>query len=270
MRKAKDIISLMDKEQRTLLKALRSQVSDTTKLVTLVAAAQEGTTVRKDQMQLLGIIGSRVLTDKEIEMAKQGISLDELRKICGNKMIASERTLSLRDSLPHDHILRLVCAEHDVLLYCLASLENIAKSIDPAAGWKGNERHLHKLEHILQHIFGLDAHHVREEQVIFPQLAEHGYGPAAQDIFAEHDMLRKGRLELEAIGNAINTGDFNVWKQRFDDLISSLVPAVRTHIYKEENIVFADALKVIQDPEVWELIGAICDEIGICGLHTRL
>jgi hypothetical protein len=265
MSKKHDITHFFDKRQKKLLKGLRTQVNDLTELLSLVAAGQDSDTVRREHMEFLGTVGSRTLSTKELEMAKSGIPLDELRKICGNKMLAAEKnTASLRDILPQGHVLRMVFAEHDLVLYYLATLESINTYIQPLHGWEGNKKFFDKIAHIVRHMCEMDAHQTREERVILPQLAAYGYNDLSQSICGEHDRLHKSRVELKMLADTIEKVDFQYWKQRFDDVIGFFVPSVREHIYKEETILFPAALKVIQDPRVWENMKAACDEIGIC------
>jgi DUF438 domain-containing protein len=264
MEKKKDITHFFDRRQKKLLKSLRAQVNDMTDLLKIVAAAQDVDTVRREHMEFLGTVGSRMLTAQELEMAKTGIPLDELRKICDRKMLATQKdTASLRDTLPQGHVLRMVFAEHDLVLYYLATLESINTYIQPLHSWDGNKKLFDKIAHVVRHMCEMDAHQTREERVILPQLATYGYNDLPT-ISAEHDRLHKGRVELKMLADTVEKVDFNYWKQRFNDVLDNFIPATREHIYKEENILFPAAVKVIQDPRVWENMKTTCDEIGIC------
>ena len=130
-----DIFTYIDKQQRTLIKRLRLQTKDLTELMKLVAESQDTDIVRREHMEFLGVVGSRTLTAKEITMAEEGLPLDELRKICGQKMLAVERNDSLRYSLPQGHVLKIVYAEHDLILYYLSDLETINCSIQQMKRW---------------------------------------------------------------------------------------------------------------------------------------
>jgi DUF438 domain-containing protein len=264
MPKKKDITQFFDKEQKKLLKSLRAQVKELTEVLKLVAASQDVDIIRKEHMEFLGTIGSRMLNSRELELAKEGISFDDLRKICGRKMLATDRTGSLRDSLPHGHILRMVYAEHNLVLYYMSDLEILNSFIQQAHDWNGNRRLFDKLSHIVRHLCGMDPHHVREDKVIYPQLAAHGYSDVPQSIFAEHAKLHKSRVELKLLVDSIDKADFGQWKLRLDTVISALVPAVREHVYKEETLLYPKAVKVIQDPHLWEAMKTACDDIGIC------
>jgi DUF438 domain-containing protein len=265
MKKIKDITHFFDKRQKKLLKGLRAQVNDMTELLKLVAAAQDVDSVRREHMEFLGTVGSRSLSAKELEMAKTGIPLDELRKICGRKISATQNdTASLRDTLPQGHVLRMVFAEHDILLYYLATLDSINTYVQQLTGWDGNKKLFDKITHIVRHMCDMDAHQTREERVILPQLATYGCTDLPQSTCTEHDRLHKGRVELKMLADSVEKVDFHYWKQHFDEVITSFVPAVREHIYREETILLPAAIKVIQDPRVWEDMKAACDEIGIC------
>ncbi|MDO8303412.1 MAG: hemerythrin domain-containing protein [Sedimentisphaerales bacterium] len=264
MAKKKDIANFFDTRQKKLLKGLRTQVNGLNELLGLIAASQNVDSVNRDHLEFLGTIGSRTLDAKELEMAKSGIPLDELRKICGRKMLAAEHVYSLRETLPQGHVLQMVYAEHDLVLYYLANLESINTLVQQATGWAGNKKLLDKIVHIIQHLCEMDAHQVREERIIFPQLAAHGYDEVPKDCCAEHDKMHKARVEIKMLADAIEKMDFSQWKERLDEALGSFVPATREHIYKEETILFPTAVKVVQDPRVWEEMKAACDEIGIC------
>jgi len=245
-------MTYLDKQQRKLLKRLRSQANDVTELMKLIAASQDTDTVRKEHMGFLGTIGSRTLSAKELKMANQGIPFDELRKICGQKMLTAERNDSLRYSLPQGHVLKKVYAEHDLILYYLCDLEALNCSIQQMKRWPDNEKLLDKVNHIVRHICSMDAHQTREERIIFPQLAAHGCGDMLQDTFAEHDHLHKSRVELKTLADSIRKMDFSQWKKRLDAVFGIFAVATRHHIWQEESILYPKALNIIQDPQIWD------------------
>jgi DUF438 domain-containing protein len=263
MAKRKDIMSTLDREQKKLLRELRNQVKELSQILQIVAGSQDVDAVRREHMQFLGTVGSRTLTPNELKLAKEGISLDELRKICGRKMLASEQNSSIRDGLSHGHVLKMVFAEHDIILYFLSDLETVNSHIQQSMDWNSCKRLTDKVLNIVKHLAGIDAHHVREERVIFPQLASHGYGEVPQCVFAEHVELRKARTELKLTADLTRKTDFLRWKRRLDAAVNKFVPMVREHIYKEENVIYPNALKVIQDPRKWNEMKSLCDDIGI-------
>jgi DUF438 domain-containing protein len=262
--KKNDAMSAIGNEQQRLLKTLRSEVSDAQSLLKLLAASQDPTAVRRDQMEFLGVVGSRVLTPEESKLAEQGISIDDLRKICGRKIEESQRNNSLRDSLPPSHLLRVVYAEHDLLLYFLYDLMNLVAGLYKMTDWAASKNDIEKILHIMGHLCTMDAHQVREEQIILPQLVAHDCSDVPKLIFSEHKRLHKQRVEIKKLTDAIEKMDFADWRGGLDDVIREFVPATREHIYKEEHILYPEALKVIADPQVWEDMKAACDKLGLC------
>jgi uncharacterized protein len=265
VRKRKDDpISDIGNEQKRLLTSLRSEVKDVHNLLRLLAASQDPEAISRDQMEFLGIVGSRALSPEELELAKKGISIDELRKICGRHIEASQRNNSLRDSIPSDHMLRVVYAEHDLLLYFLSDLMNVVMGLYKSNCWASCRKDTEKIVHIAGHICHMDAHQIREEQIIMPQLAEHHCKDMAKLIFAEHKRLHKHRIKFKEMIESIEKMDFKEWRSNFGDLVQGFTSAVREHIYKEEHILYPEALKAIRDPQVWDDMRTACDDIGLC------
>jgi uncharacterized protein len=257
-------MSDIGKEQQRLLKTLRSEVNEAQNLLRLMAASQDPEAISRDQIEFLGVVGSRVLSPQESELARQGISIDDLRRICGRKIEESQRNNSLRDSLPPNHMLRIVYAEHDLLLYFLYDLMNLVTSLYKMTDWATSKKDTEKVLHIMGHLCMLDAHQVREEQIILPQLVTHNCSDLPKLIFAEHKRLHTQRVKIKKLIDAIGKMDFAEWRSSFDDAIRDFVPAVREHTYKEEHILYPEAFKAISDPQVWDDMKETCDKIGLC------
>jgi DUF438 domain-containing protein len=265
VRKRKDDpISDIGSEQQRLLKNLRSEVKDAQNLLKLLAASQDPDAISREQMEFLGVVGSRVLSPEERELAQKGICIDDLRKICGRKIEESQRNNSLRDSLPPGHMLRIVYAEHDLLLYFLYDLMNLVICLYKSTGWTASRKDSEKIFHIMGHLCHMDAHQVREEQIIGPQLAAYGLTDMQKVIFGEHKRLHKQRVELKKLVDAIEQTDFEKWLVSFGETVQSFAPAVREHIYKEEHILYPEALKAVDDPRIWDDMRNACDDIGLC------
>jgi uncharacterized protein len=262
--KKHDALSDIDKEQRRLLKNLRSKTKDAKELLMLLAASQNPDAVKRDQMEFLGIVGSRVLSPHEQELAEQGISIDDLRRICGRKIEESQRNNSLRDSLPPNHLLRIVYAEHDLLLYFLYDLMNLVAALGRMPDWTSCHNETEKMAHIMGHLCTMDAHQVREEQVILPQLLAHHCTDMPKLIFGEHKRLHRERVVIKEFIDTIGTADFVEWRSGLDDIMRNFVQGVRDHTYKEEHILYPETIKLILNPQVWEDMKAACDKLGLC------
>jgi uncharacterized protein len=265
MKKKDDPIQDIGSEQQRLLKNLQLEINDAQDLLKLVAASQDPESVGRDQMEFLGVVGSRVLNAQELKLAEKGISIDDLRKICGRKMEATQqRNNSLRDSLPPSHMLRIVYAEHDLTLYFLYDLMNLVITLYKSTGWVASRKDCEKIIHITGHLCHMDAHQTREEQIIGPQLAVHKCADLPKLIFGEHKRLHKHRVELKKYVDQIEQVEFEKWLKNFGEVVQTFVPATREHIYKEEHILYPEAMKIIDDPRVWDEMRDACDNIGLC------
>ena len=121
-----------------------------------------------------------------------------------------------------------------------------------------------KLSHIAEHLLAAELHHQREEDILFPELEQRGvYGPPAV-MKEEHIQLRSRKKALKELAENVSKTDFNEFKKQLDEVIRYIVPALREHIFKENNILYPTALQVIKDKEVWKKLKVECDKIGYC------
>lgn len=259
-----DLPSLLAKDQRSLLKNLRNETKQLAELLKVIAVSQDVDAVRKEHMEFLGVVGSRILSPEEIELSKEGIRFDDLRRICGRKIESYTRREGFRNSLPEGHLLKMVFAEHDMIQYYLANLAKIITIVQKCSGWDEADKHIDKILHLIRHMCSMDPHIKREEQIILPHFQSSGYDEAPRLVYAEHVKLKKRRLELGNLADSARKTEFGPWIALLAITASDYIPHVREHIRKEEMIIYPNAVSIIQDPEKWETMKTACDEIGIC------
>jgi uncharacterized protein len=264
-----DLTNILGKNQRKLLKELRSQTKEIAEILKVVAVSQDVDAVRKEQMEFLGVVGSRVLSPEEIELSKEGIRFDDLRRICGRKIDNHIRREGFRNSLPQGHILRMVFAEHEMILYYASDLEKVTAAVQKMNTWAEAEKLADKISHLIKHLCSMDAHITREEQVIMPHLQACGYSSAPSLVQAEHTKLRNSRVELRKLADAVRKSDFGPWVAMLCITVADFVPAIREHIRKEEAILYPNAVSIIQDAEKWAEMKTACDEISICCFESN-
>lgn len=122
---------------------------------------------------------------------------------------------------------------------------------------------LAEVERLAEHLKNSSSHYTREENVLFPYLEKHGITQPPAIMWSEHDDIREIEKTLYAdLGSSKNVG-FLEFSSRLGDTASSLADALTSHFFKENNILFPTALKVIEGPE-WTDIRGQFDEIGYC------
>jgi DUF438 domain-containing protein len=84
---------------------------------------------------------------------------------------------------------------------------------------------------------------------------------------AEHLCLDLSTDELLELITTAEQIDFKQFQLGLARIVQFLVPAMREHIFKENNIFFPVALEIINEPGAWEGLKSLCDQIGYCCLH---
>ena len=100
---------------------------------------------------------------------------------------------------------------------------------------------------------------MREENALFPLLEKHGITQPPAIMWTEHDKIRKLKKNLYMIAERKEykiSEELKITSIQLFELLSS-------HFYKENNILFPTALKVISEDE-WNVIKRDFKEIGYC------
>jgi hemerythrin-like domain-containing protein len=148
----------------------------------------------------------------------------------------------------------LLIQDHKIILRALEVLDHVASRI-------ANHQHLETedVETLLRflRIFADNHHQTKEESALFPELmrtASANQGPLRQMIF-EHDQERS---LVEGLEDALHTKK-GMEFVHFADRLTSLI---RTHIYKEDNILFEIAERSLS-PEQDERVTAELNKFQI-------
>lgn len=164
-----------------------------------------------------------------------------------------------RASLDPEHPLATLSDEHTQILLELSRLECAIGTEHPSS------EDLRTAEEVSAFLLGVEPHHQREEQVLFPALRERGIVGPPDVMEREHAMLRnaKHRLRSAALGGC---GSGGIAPGDWEDLRSAaepLIGALRAHIAKEDAILYPLAEREIE-AEAWPELRKRCEAIGTC------
>lgn len=207
---------------------------------------------------------------KEIAHAQQlalesGMELDDLYSIWEkNKSVLPDVKSKMRSELPDNHIFQLILAEHDMIMCFIADLEDANIHIQQISFASSTDTNIRKLEHISRHLAYSDQHPEREDNVLFPYLENLGFAGPSEIITLQHKQLKVRLDELLQLVWSIDEIAFDSFKYRLQQLVDYIVPTIRRHIFIENNLVLPLSLEIIDDPQVWQKMKQICDEIGYC------
>jgi DUF438 domain-containing protein len=207
----------------------------------------------------------------EQSLLESGFSQGDLRKLYPLEMqLLGNQTQRIRSILPANHVVRRIICEHEFIMCFLADLEEASSRIRLMEARDDTTATFRKLEHSVWHLTGLNVHHGLEDDVIMPEIKNRGYAVLAEAGKLDHVFIDAsiGKLaELVINGHKMQWPFF---KREINLAVSALVSAYREHIFREDNIMLPTALKVIDNPKVWQRINEYCDDISYCCMHGNI
>jgi len=221
--------------------------------------------VKIEAKNFLKSIDTEELIMAEQSIIEEGVDPASLGHLCAAHLeVMSDDLDKIKAQVPEDHPLSILIAEHDEILKFLTALEKLSSEV----GQSGSEDDLtadfwERFRHLTHHLIAAEKHHQREEEVLFPEVEKYGvYGPP-EIMTMEHGTLRALKKNLHKLANDRKIKNFTQFSNKFLDLSGELIAGLRDHIFKENNILYPAALKVIPKSK-WKKIGADADKIGYC------
>ena len=246
------------------------KVLQLTRLFERITRGAEPSRVLDTARGFLSTIDPRDIVGAEKKILELGYSASELKRLYPAEMqILHGRTEDLPKLLPPNHLVRKILSEHQMFLCFLADLEDVkralwrSKTLSPA----GTE--FRKLALIARHIIsGLDHIHL-EDELIFPALENHGYLGTPQILTNEHislSLCAEKLMKLVVLTENEVITDLRQFKSSLNELATAIITMGREHILREDNILYPIAVRLIEDPKVWERIKALSEEVGYCSM----
>jgi uncharacterized protein len=236
-----------------------------TNILKRLNAGEDPDQVKAEAREFLATIGPDDLALAEQNLLDAGLSVEDLHGLCPIHLeVLGEQLERMRASLPKGHVVSTLVHEHDAILGFLDMLGQVNETIQGMAEYPGPTPEFQHLAHIAEHLVETERHHQREEDVLFPELEKRGmYGPPLV-MREEHKQLRPRKHELKDLVENVDRREFRDFQRRLNELAGFIVPTLREHIYKENNILYPAALQVIEDDSVWQKLKSACDAIGYC------
>ncbi|HHO57165.1 MAG TPA: DUF438 domain-containing protein [Thermoplasmatales archaeon] len=202
--------------------------------------------IREKAKEILKDLTPDEISEVEQELVKEGITREEMAKLCDVHLEVFRESIERGSiSVPEWHPLHILMEEHRILL-------NHARML----GERAEREDRDGIREILEHLKEAEKHYLREENVLFPYIEKHGITEPPAIMWMEHDKIREMK---KRIYSAAENGNYEMLKRASDGLAEML----SHHFYKENNILFPTALKVVEEGE-WREIRREFDEIGYC------
>jgi hypothetical protein len=200
----------------------------------------------------------------EQELLEEGISIDEIRRLCEPHLeLLREEIEKEPQTLDAEHPIQILKSEHDVILKKLEELNEIINKANVVKSYDQIKGELIKLSDVAHHLLEAESHHKREEDVLFPELEERGVTGPPMVMRAEHEDLRARKRALKELVDTYSRISYGDFVSKLNESGGYLVQNLNDHIYKENNILYPTALDIV-DRGKWSEIKKKFDEIGYC------
>jgi PAS domain S-box-containing protein len=200
----------------------------------------------------------------EEELIKEGMPREEIQRLCDVHLAVMRESLEKeRAEIPAGHPVHILMEEHRLILEFAGKLKEVAGKIKDRGSISNASSEMEHLAHIVQHLKDSESHYIREENVLFPSLEKHGITQPPAIMWMEHDRIRGVKKELYQVVEAAQSAAFSDFVSRLDHSSLELAEMLSSHFFKENNILFPTALKVITEAE-WRDIRHQFDDLGYC------
>ncbi|MEW6328626.1 MAG: DUF438 domain-containing protein [Candidatus Micrarchaeota archaeon] len=240
-------------------------VEKLTHILKRLNAGEDPEKLRGEAQEFLASVDPADLSIAEQKLMEAGLAPEDLRHLCSAHLgMLGDELDRFKKSLEPGHVIHTMVCEHDRILGFLDELEKVNKKIQKMKNYRRKSGDFKTLMHIAEHLVGAEPHHKREEEVLFPELEKRNvYGPP-QVMRMEHEELRRRKKELRTLAKNADKIEFEEFKKKLDSTSRLIVMTLRDHIFKENNILYPTALRVIEDKKIWDRMRAECDRIGYC------
>lgn len=194
----------------------------------------------------------------EDSLVKEGVPLEDIEKLCDVHLAVSAEMPPEKTIVGPGHPIFILIEEHK---YVRDLVDEISRMIPSLENLEDSKDTMNRLRKLIGDLKEYNKHKIREENALFPVIEKHGVTKPPSVMWSEHDQQRD---LIKRISNLVSQEITE--PQDIDELksmLKSLSGLINSHFYKEENILFPTAFKLI-DSEEWVRIKESMDELGYC------
>jgi len=177
----------------------------------------------------------------------------KLNHLCSTdvKMLPKELE-RMKKKLKSGHVMNRMVKEHEIILDYLKMIQSVVMSVDEAADYCSVESECKELRELLGRFDELEAHFKREEEIIFSELERRGVTGPPAILKNEHVRFRKGIQDLTGLIEKEYNPDYASLGSALKESFNQIDSDIRTHIFKENNILYPAIYEVFKDNTLWE------------------
>jgi len=219
--------------------------------------------VKREFKELLKRVTPLEISEIEQELVEEGLSRDEIQQLCDVHMAVFREQLETQQlNVPQSHPINTLMEEHKILLKTMKNLESGTRnSMNSAEGFSADAKSAVRLS--AEDLKDSEKHYLREENVLFPLMEKHGITEPPAVMWSEHNKIREMEKTLLHLVEMLEGSDTRQVTEQILETSCCLNALMANHFYKENNILFPTALRVVTSDE-WKQIRKDFNEIGYC------
>ncbi|MHB0857841.1 MAG: DUF438 domain-containing protein [Anaerolineae bacterium] len=200
---------------------------------------------------LVGSVSAVEIAQMEQALINEGLPVEEVRALCDVHVSVFQEGLT-DDSPPE------MTPGHPVhtFKYENYAANELLQLLDESMAALPDEGALKSARAFATQLAEINKTYSRKENLLFPFLEKHGVSGPSSVMWATHDDIR---ARIKDLRQSLEHGDID----RACSVFGPLKTAIEQMFYKEENILYPTALKVLTEEE-WVAIRDQSDEIGYC------
>lgn len=220
--------------------------------------------VKEKFRHMLENVSSTEIAKIEQELIKEGMPREEIQRLCDVHMeVFREQLGKQRLEIPTGHPINILMEEHKIMLQIAEKLNIMASKLQKISDKTYVGKEIHDIAHISEDLRDSEKHYLREENALFPYLEKHGITEPPAIMWMEHNQIRERKKQLRKLVEDYNSTDFQDFKEQLAETAEALSNLLPNHFFKENNILFPTALRVVTEEE-WRESRKEFDEIGYC------
>lgn len=201
------------------------------------------------------------IAEVERALISEGVSVSEIQRLCDLHVAVFKESLDEEpdpESLP-GHPVFTFRMENEVMIRLLEAMSESLKA------WKDGDQHAFEtLRDEAENLSAIEKHYSRKENILFPYLEQKGFeGPSSVMWGVDNEI----RAEIKQFNQHIAQSEPDLAETISQ--FQSLAQDIREMIYKEEKILFPEALERLSEEE-WTEIKEQEDEIGYFNVKPKV
>jgi PAS domain S-box-containing protein len=214
--------------------------------------------------EVAGDVDATEIGKLEEEMIREGMPREEVHRLCDVHLAVFKESLDKEKTVaPRGHPIHILMEEHKMILKFAEELKCVTDGLSGTKDLAPAGQKMKELGTISGHFKDSASHYVREENVLFPYLEKHGVTEPPAVMWMDHNKIRGIEKRLYGLLDVQRGMPVADSVTQLKETAAALEQMFSNHFYKENNILFQMALKVIPQDE-WKDIRQQFDELGYC------